>query len=353
MHEDRTRVAGAGALDYVRGVDGGLAVSLLPVAEADAAGLRGLDRKPVFERFERNRERYLAAIDLFLESGSADEAARLATVIAPLWIATGRLDEGAEWLERVLEADASGAVRKQLCIDAAFLHFWRGDDGRAAMLFEEAANIARQTDDAATEALALTGSARIALRTDVEAARRLCLAALELADPVAAPLARGSAVHVLGVAAQMAGDLEEAASYMNERLALARASGNYAAVASEAGNLAIVERQLGNLDAAETLSLEALDISVRREDDWLIPYLLSGLAAIAVERGELCRSATLIGAAEAMVEEQNAEWPPDERVHYDATRARLEASMSGADLAAAREEGRQFDRARATRFALG
>jgi hypothetical protein len=61
----------------------------------------------------------------------------------------------------------------------------------------------------------------------------------------------GIPVHVLGVAAQMSGDLLEARELMTERMALARELGSYAGVASEAGNLSMVERQLGNLERAE------------------------------------------------------------------------------------------------------
>jgi hypothetical protein len=85
-------------------------------------------------------------------------------------------------------------------------------------------------------------------------------------------------MHVLGVAAQMAGDCLEARELMSRRIALAREQGNIATVRSEAGNLSMVERQLGNLDEAE-----GLDIDYRREDDMAIPWKVNGLAAVAAE----------------------------------------------------------------------
>src|SRR3974390_3245668 len=112
-------------------------MALLALAEADVAVLRGLDRSAAFARFEGEHEDYLAALAMFLDGGCSAEAARLASAIAPLWIATGRLDEGSEWLKRVLPARSADVVRKQLCIEAAFLFFWRGEDRRAGSLFEE------------------------------------------------------------------------------------------------------------------------------------------------------------------------------------------------------------------------
>jgi hypothetical protein len=73
---------------------------------------------------------------------------------------------------------------------------------------------------------------------------------------------------------------------MTERLALVRRQGNEFLVASEAGNLSMVERQLGDLDAAEELAREALMISERIGDRFTPPFMFSGLAAVAVQRGD-------------------------------------------------------------------
>jgi hypothetical protein len=106
----------------------------------------------------------------------------------------------------------------------------------------------------------LVGLARIALRTDVAEARRLCREAIAITDGTDDRSGRSSAMHVLGVAAQMAGDFLEARTVMSARIALAREMNNLATISSEAGNLSMVERQLGNLDEAEALAREALDI---------------------------------------------------------------------------------------------
>ncbi len=48
---------------------------------------------------------------------------------------------------------------------------------------------------------------------------------------------------------------------------------------------------------------------------------------MATERGEYQRAATLVGAAEAMMEAQGAEWPPDEKPHYERMLADLPVAM--------------------------
>jgi tetratricopeptide (TPR) repeat protein len=259
-------------------------------------------------------------------------------VLGPFWQATKRLETATELFGRALALPGGGDdLRARGYVEAGLLWFWRGDDTRAAELFDRGVELGRSLVPPTAAALALTGHARIALRRDdLEGARRLCLEALELDETDL--VARASVAHVLGVTAQIAGDLPEARKWMNERIALAREDGNAAALGIEANNLAMVERQLGDFARAEELSREALDNFHRRRDQWAIPFGLSGLAAAAVHRGDLVRAATLIGAAEALVQAQGSVWPPDERPHYEAVVAAVDRADDD-EVAAARAEG--------------
>lgn len=166
--------------------------------------------------------------------------------------------------------DGDDDLRARASFDAGLLWFWRGDDGRAGELFDQALELGRSVPAPPVAALALTGHARVALRReDLGEARRLCLEAVEISGDDR--LGRAGACHVLGVTAQIVGDLAEARRWMSERIELAREDGNYAALAMEANNLAMVERQLGDFARAEALSREALDTFHRRRDEWAIP----------------------------------------------------------------------------------
>ena len=333
-------------------MDAETAQALLELAEEIAPGLRGLDRESAFTRLEEHYEELLRALEWLIEEGRADEAIRLARSLAPFWQATRRLEEGTEWFERALAVpggDEDGRGRG--CVDAGLLWFWRGDDESAAVLFDRALELGRGLEQPTVAALALTGHARIELRNgELGESRRLCLEAHDLSG--SDPMGRGSAAHVLGVTAQMAGDLEEARRWMSERIELARELGSLGAVGYEASNLAMVERQLGDLDRAEALSCEALDIFHRRRDEWAYPFGFNGLAAIAVERRDFERAATLIGAADARLEEQGAAWPPDEKPHYDRTVSALTGSMAQDDLERARGAGRDLSPDAAVAYAL-
>lgn len=328
--------------------------SLLNFAEGAGLGLRGVEAKAVFGQLEQRYGDLLSAIQWFIAQGRTDESLRLASSLVPFWMATKRLDEGLAWFDRVLALPGGDdAHRGRALFDAGYLAFWKGNDEHSSSLQNRAIELGRQTNNPTVTALALVGLARIALRTDVEEARRLCREALAVTEGTDDRLGRSSAMHVLGVAAQMSGDLVEARELMSQRIALAREQGNLATVSSEAGNLSMVERQLGNLDEAEALSREALDIAYRRGDELAVPWMVNGLAAVTVDRGEFDRAATLIGIADATMEAAGGAWPPDELVHYERTVATLTEAMGSAEFERARAAGRSMTTSEAVDLALG
>ena len=338
-------------------MDAASAESLLQYAEQVGPALRGLDAQARFGELEAKYDDLIAALQWFLDAGRTDDALRLAIALAPVWMARGRLAEGIDWFEKVLAAPGgSDLTRGNAYFQAGLLAFWPGDDERASALHGEALAIGRRTGDPTVTAQALTGLARIALRSgnaaDIKEARWLCREALTITDGTDDKIGRGNAMHVLGVAAQMAGDFEEARDLMNQRIALARDTGNLATVSSEAGNLSMVERQLGNLDEAEALAREALDIDHKRGDEWAMPYKISGLAAVSTDRGDFERAAKLVGAAEAMMEREGAEWPPDERPHYERMLTRIPRALGEAEWERVRAIGQGMSNDEAVAFAL-
>jgi tetratricopeptide (TPR) repeat protein len=329
------------------------AESLLEFAEGVGSGLRGPGARALFEQIEQRYGDLLSAEEWFIAQGRASEALRMASALVPFWMATKRLDEGSEWLARAIAIPGGGAYRGRALFDAGYLAFWQGEYERSGSLQNQALEVGRKTNNPTVTALALVGLARIALRTDVEEARRLCREAIAVTEGTDDQAGRSSAMHVLGVAAQMAGDFHEAREVMTRRIALAREMGNLATVSSESGNLSMVERQLGNLDTAEALSREALDIAYRRGDELAVAWMVNGLAAVVADRREFDRAATLIGVADAAMEAAGGAWPPDELVHYEQTVATLTEAMGSADFEQERAAGRSMTMPEAMEFALG
>ena len=330
-----------------------IAQSLLDLARGAPGALRGIDAKDMLEKIDRRYAELEGAMDWFISQTRTDEAMLLADGLVPFWMATKRLEEGLAWLDRVLASPGGiNAHRGRALFDAGYLAFWKGDDTRSSALHNQALELGRETNNPTVTALALVGLARIALRTDVDSARRLCREALSATGGTADREGRSSAMHVLAVAAQMAGDLQEAQEMMMQRIALARETGNLHTVSVESNNLSMVERQLGNFNEAESLIREALTISVQRRDTLAIAWNLNGFAAVETHRRDFDQAAALIGAADAAMEAAGGAWPPDELVHYDRTVATLTGAMGLAHFERARTAGHSMTTDEAVEFAL-
>jgi tetratricopeptide (TPR) repeat protein len=334
-------------------MDASTAETLLAFAEEVSPGITGPAARTSLERLETRSEDLLAAIGCFVEAGRTDEALRLANALYRFWITTQRFQEGAVWFDRVLGSPGGDELlRGRAFLNAGFMPFWMGGDARASELFGEALATGRRLADASLTSQALGGLARVALRTDVAEARRLAREALAVSDAAGDEPGRSNALHLLGVGAQIAGDLLEARDWMTQRLALVRAQHNEFLIASEAANLSMVERQLGNLQMAEALARETLEIEERTGDQFTRPFAIAGLAAVAAERGEYERAAILVGAAEAIMEAQHMAWPPDERPHYERMLAEIPAAMGPAEFERARAVGQSMAPSAVTALAL-
>jgi tetratricopeptide (TPR) repeat protein len=326
--------------------------ALCSLAEAGDLGLRGLDARTWRGRLEAGLVELQSAFEWAVEHDQS-AALRMASSMAEFWRTAGRIPEGRTWLDRALAAsdpDTPGLPRA--LYENALLAFWQGDDDTTRTLLERSLDAARRLVDPTGEAVALCGMARLALREgDLDQARALCEEALERVAGTDDTRGRSNALHVLGVAAQMRGDLHEAAQFMNRRMELARELNLMSSVAAEAGNLSVVERQLGNLERATQLALEAMQISERRGDEWMHPYELNSLAAIAAARKDFVNAATLLGAAARLMERMATAWPPDEKPHFDATRSAAEAALEPSAFARAWSAGERMSSAEAVSFA--
>lgn len=334
-------------------MDADTAVTLLEAAEEARRQLRGGDDASAVERYEQQYADMREASTWFLDQGRFAEADRFATALVPFWISTKRIDDGDDWFRQALgDAARTDTARARAVYDHGYLVFWAGRYELAEQRFVEALRLAEQAGDWNVAALALAGSARVALNQDPATAVVLLRRAMDVTADLAESEGRSSADHVLGVALQMSGDLDGARKVMTERLEQARAAGNEFTVYVESANLSMVERQLGNLDVAESLSREAVRIAVARRDQMGIPWSINGLAAVTAARGRLERAATLVGIADALLVQAGGEWPPDEREQREGTLATVSAGLPAADLERARGAGAALGRDESIAFAL-
>ena len=326
--------------------------AVLAFAGQAARELRRLDAGIWRERLEGQYREVEGAFEWFLDHRTSDALA-MASMLAEFMRISGRATIARSWLDRALQAAAADdPLRAKALYEEGLLAFWQGADAEAWTLHERSLDLARQRGDQSMVAQALCGLARLVLTEDVERARALCEEALATVEGSDERLGRSNALHVLGVAAQMAGELQEARGFMTQRIELARELGDLALVSTESSNLSMVERQLGNLERAEELAVESLRLEARRGDEWAIPYTLNGLAAIAVETGAFEPAATLLAAAATLQDQQGNAWPPDERPHFERSRAAVTEGLDHEQLERAWSAGERMSLADAVQYAL-
>lgn len=139
----------------------------------------------MLERAETDIDNLRAAFAWSLENTDSEQAFALASSLLPLWLARGRIVEGAGWFDALLgERDADNLevappLRARALADRALLAAW-GIALDSLDQAEEAVAIARQIDDPALLARALTACVGIAAY-NAEVARPYFAEAIELA----------------------------------------------------------------------------------------------------------------------------------------------------------------------------
>ncbi len=247
-------------------MDASAAESLLQTAEAARTRMRGFDAAAAKEEVERDYEAMLAALDWYLENEQRDRAFRLASALVPFWMATKRIDEGDRWFARAWAAAASRPARA--LYDHGYLVFWAGRYDVARERFAEARAVAQAEGDVTVVALALAGAARVALNDDVHEAVRLLREALAVTEGTDDREGRSSAMHVLGVALQMAGDLEGAGDVMSQRIEIGRTL-RFEVADREVGRETRVEDGVGQRVLALEVPVELPLADVGRDEDLL------------------------------------------------------------------------------------
>jgi tetratricopeptide (TPR) repeat protein len=180
------------------------AEDLLRLAMEAQREFSGYGARAAYARLEEHYGELGTALSWFFEHERLDESLQLTLATVEFWQATSRIGEGRKLLDRALSfRRTEDALRAEALFQAGMLAFWQGDDEVARQLHEQSLEPARALADATQVALALTGIARIELRTDIDRARALSQQALDEVGSLDEVRGRSNAFHLQGVAAQM------------------------------------------------------------------------------------------------------------------------------------------------------
>jgi len=278
----------------------------LGLAEAAAPGLTGLDQKRLLDRLDRENGNLRAALTWSIDHDEAETALRLGSALWRFWQMRGRLQEGAEWLERILAVPGAVAhpVERAKTLEAAGgVAYWRAEMATAMKYYEACLELCRSIGDRAAIANALynLGFPTLVDRSEVARSR----AAFEECLPIARELGDQALIARvlwgLGNAHYYAAENEAARDVLLEDVALFRTVGDPFGLAWALHTLGLAYARFGQTSShAAPLWREAMEHFAAVGDISGITILLGDYVLLAVAEGELLRAVRLMAASERL-----------------------------------------------------
>ena len=154
---------------------------------------------------------------------------------------------------------------------------------------------------------------------------------------------------MLGWAAHVSGDLDEAERRFEASLAFRRELGDRFAIAVEIANLGDLAFERGNVGEAARRHAAALSVARDLDNRYLIVNELPSFAALAVRLGDLETAARLLGATDAVAEAAGI--VPDPGADRP-VEAELAERLDAATVVSLRTEGAKLGLAEAVSLAM-
>jgi excisionase family DNA binding protein len=281
------------------------------------------------------------------ESDDANAFLRLAGSLFDFWLSRGLFAEGRQWLDRALARRdrATPTVLLRALTTAGALARYQGDASAASPLSDEALLLARSVGSAGQLVTALINSGLLAYFQEHSAeAQELLEEALTTARdlPDEDPTKRhvtGVICTNLGLVAFAQGQLERAASWCDEAVAILRATDYPWALGHALTALGGIAYLRGDLSKAASLFGEAVELAWAIPDPRKLAMALLGVAGVTAARGRVDTGARLLGAAEAISQHAGAPFAPSDRPVYDRVVAALTAALGEVRLGELRQAG--------------
>ena len=260
----RERLEAGGGAEEIRRLH---AAHFLALAEQGESRLREPEEATWLGRLDIEHDNMRAALSWTLQSEEPELGLRLAGTLWRFWWMRGHYSEGRRWLEEALARDGRASAARAKALEAVgWLADDQGDIDRAVAAAEEGLRI----------------SARAEIQSSVTA----------------------SFIRMLGSAAYVRGDHEQAAQLFEESLTLSREVGDERSVASSLLQLGNVSGDRGDYEEARKFYEEGLALARKLDDKALLASALISVGAEFLLQGDHNRGAMLNEEAAALYRER-------------------------------------------------
>jgi predicted ATPase len=366
----------------------------LRLVEQTAPHLSGLYRNAWYARLEAEHANLRAALE-WATRHDMPAALRLFANLWYFWLWNGYWSEGLGWANRVLPATTHERTRERIwgLIGGATLAGRTGQDAKLAAWLAEGVALAQALDE--KEGMAWARITRGVVVEEYVQATAVLEESIGLARAAKNDWLAAMALFVLGERARSQGDRERATAHYSESLALFRTINDQLMIAWPLGNLGRLALQSGDYAQAQATFEESVALCRAAGNklgatDWLIQVATAALyqfddaraqaalgeclplsrdlghdgaiadglviaAGLADAKGHWERAATLLAAADMLLERFGVLYRVVDRSSYAEYTRRVEAiraRLSEQSFASAWARGRTLTRAQAIAYAL-
>jgi predicted ATPase/DNA-binding CsgD family transcriptional regulator/Tfp pilus assembly protein PilF len=272
--------------------------------------LRGPLQADWLNRLDRERENFRIALHWTYHHDAA-LGLELAAVLGTFWIRRSHLNEGREWLSKMLSrARDAGTLPAETLAHAlfstGFINWYLGDLQAAYPLLQESVVIFKELQNTQAiqdrrtfvESLNILGIV-VSRLVDISTRCSLHEQALEVAREIGDNWSIARSLYQLGHVSRISGDYDTAQSLFQESLALFRTSGDEYNIGLALIGAGLMAQQHGGYQSARSLFEESLVIFRALGVPWAISSALYSLGSVALDQEDY-------GAARSLLDESLA-----------------------------------------------
>ena len=299
------------------------------------------DTVALLDELESELDNIRSALAWTIDAHEIELALRLVSATRPLWEIRGRLREGAQWLDRVLDAagDEHPELRAKVHGFAGVAAFRRGAVDAADTHWRTMLALFEQLDDREGIARGLSdvGTAAAA-RGDWEESRGLleqaATAFRELGERKRLAVVLGNLGHVAG----HVGDFSGGIALTLEALELEREVGDKQRQAISLNNLGSFAAETGEHDEARRWLGECAELSLEIGYREVIAHALVTHAKIALAESDPAEAARIAAAADVVFADLGSEMPGVEGERFAELKDEVRSQLGDDEYARIREE---------------
>ena len=291
----------------------------LALAENGKPRLKGVEEKKWAQKMEKELDNFRHALTWAIESNSLESGYLLAHALGTFWQRYGYLEEGRNWLDKMLSSDSgqSSSIRAAVLVQAGALAKDLGDFDAAVEYSQASLSLFTELNDTLGIGRSFANLGIVYyLQEDYETGGQLLEQSLRIFRELGEESYLVDVLNRLTDLHLKQNQLDQASDLCWECLQLSSKLGDKLSIAFSLGGIGELHRLQGKFNQAVKYYKQALQIHWELHHYIDIPYTLEALALNCAGLGLVLEAARLWGAADELRTRHHAPLPPSYEKNY-------------------------------------